>query len=226
MQYSHMLLLTVHLVSGSLLNSEFFIPALSTAPTVAILRGLTVEETAEKAEQCWGRGIRLVEVPLQSEEAFHALRAAARSSNSTDRLIGAGTICTASDVERAKEAGAHFLVSPGFFPASIERARDLGIPYLPGVATPTEIHGALSMSLDVQKLFPADMVGPSALKTLRGPFPSVRFIAVGGITPLNADDFLQAGALGVGVGNALTDPAALGFFAQLNSTPTSKKAEK
>tara|TARA_R100000935_G_C2835981_1_gene168119 strand:- start:1911 stop:2468 length:558 start_codon:yes stop_codon:yes gene_type:complete len=185
-----------------------------------------VEETAQRAEQCWDQGIRLVEVPLQSEQAFHALHAAAQSANGTDRVIGAGTICTPADVEQAKEAGAQFLVSPGFFPASIERARELGIPYLPGVATPTEIYGALSMSLDVQKLFPADMVGPSALKTLRGPFPTVRFIAVGGITPLNADEFLHAGALGIGVGNALAEPAALGFFAQLNSTPTSKKAEK
>lgn len=221
-----MLLVTVHLVLGSLLNSEFFIPHLSTSPTVAILRGLSVEETAQRAEQCWDQGICLVEVPLQSEQAFHALQALARSANSTNRLIGAGTICTPADVERAKDAGAQFLVSPGFFPDSIERARELGIPYLPGVATPTEIHGALSMSLDVQKLFPADMVGPSALKTLRGPFPTVRFIAVGGVTPLNADEFLRAGALGVGVGNALTDPAALAFFAQLKSTPTTKEAEK
>lgn len=179
----------------------------------------------ERAEQCWDQGIRLVEVPLQSEEAFLALQAASRSSNGEDRLIGAGTICTPEDVERASDAGAQFLVSPGFFPASIERARELGIPYLPGVATPTEIHGALSMSLDVQKLFPADMVGPSALKTLRGPFPTVRFVAVGGVTPSNAERFLQAGALGVGVGNALADPAALGFFSQLNSTPTIKKAD-
>ncbi|WP_367182182.1 bifunctional 4-hydroxy-2-oxoglutarate aldolase/2-dehydro-3-deoxy-phosphogluconate aldolase [uncultured Arthrobacter sp.] len=208
---------------GSVLNSEFFVPHLSSSPTVAILRGLTVEDTVERAEQCWSQGIRLVEVPLQSEEAFLALQAAARSSNSSDRLIGAGTICTPRDVDRAQEAGAQFLVSPGFFPSSIAHARELNIPILPGVTTPTEIHGALSMSLNVQKLFPADMVGPSALKTLRGPFPNVHFVAVGGITPSNADEFLQAGALGVGVGNALTDPAALGFFARLNNTQPARK---
>ena len=215
-----------HTTMGSVLNSEFFVPHLNSSPTVAILRGLSVKDTVERVEQCWSQGIRLVEVPLQTEEAFFALQAAARSANSTERLIGAGTICTPEDVDRAQEAGAQFLVSPGFFPSSIARARELGIPILPGVTTPTEIHGALSMSLDVQKLFPADMVGPSALKTLRGPFPNVHFVAVGGITPSNARDFLQAGALGIGVGNALTDPAALGFFAQLNSTPTSKEAEK
>jgi len=79
------------------------------------------------------------------------------------------------------------------------------------------------MSLQVQKLFPADMAGPSALKTLSGPFPQIRFVGVGGINPSNTRDFLDAGAVGVGVGNALNDPSALEFFSRLEAQPSTRK---
>ena len=204
-------------------DSDFFLRHLLVSPVIAILRGLPAAETVEMAVRCWDRGIRLVEVPLQSREAFFALKEAAEAAaGGSDRLIGAGTICTPGDVERAYEAGAQFLIAPGFFPPSIGRAQELGVPVLPGVATPTEIHGALSMSLTVQKLFPADMAGPGALKTLAGPFPQVSFVAVGGVTPSNAQDFLDAGAIAVGVGSALSSPSALDYFSQLES-PTKRK---
>jgi 2-dehydro-3-deoxyphosphogluconate aldolase/(4S)-4-hydroxy-2-oxoglutarate aldolase len=204
-------------------DSDFFTTHLTASPVIAILRGLTADATVDMAERCWQAGIRLVEVPLQSEAAFLALKEASRSANGSDRLLGAGTICTASDVEKAHEAGAQFLVSPGFFPPSIRRAQEIGLPYLPGVATPTEMHAALSMSLEVQKLFPADVTGPSPLKTLRGPFPQIRLVAVGGINPSNAREFLEAGAIGVGVGNALNDPSALEFFSRLEAHPSTRK---
>jgi 2-dehydro-3-deoxyphosphogluconate aldolase / (4S)-4-hydroxy-2-oxoglutarate aldolase len=205
-------------------DSDFFLRHLLVSPVIAILRGLTAAETVEMAVRCWDAGIRLVEVPLQSQEASNALKEAAAAADGPDRLIGAGTICTADDVDRAQEAGAQFLIAPGFFPPSIKRAQELGLPILPGVATPTEIHGALSMSLNVQKLFPADMAGPGALKTLAGPFPQVSFVAVGGVTPSNAQDFLDAGAVGVGVGSALSDPSALDYLSQLESTTKRKNS--
>ncbi|RDV12316.1 2-dehydro-3-deoxyphosphogluconate aldolase [Arthrobacter sp. RT-1] len=203
-------------------DSDFFLRHLLVSPVIAILRGLPAAATVEMAVRCWDAGIRLVEVPLQSQEAFLALKEAGGAADGTERLIGAGTICTPEDVDRAQEAGAQFLIAPGFFPPSIMRAQEMGLPYLPGVATPTEMHGALSMSLNVQKLFPADMAGPGALKTLAGPFPQISYVAVGGVTPSNAQDFLDAGAVGVGVGSALSDSSALEYFSQLKS-PTKRK---
>jgi Entner-Doudoroff aldolase len=204
-------------------DSDFFLRHLLVSPVIAILRGLPAAETVEMAVRCWDSGIRLVEVPLQSQEAFLGLKEAAEAAaGGPDRQIGAGTICTPEDVDRAQEAGAQFLIAPGFFPPSIKRAQEIGLPILPGVATPTEIHGALSMSLNVQKLFPADMAGPGTLKTLAGPFPQVSFVAVGGVAPSNAQDFLDAGAVGVGVGSALGDPSALDYFSHLEN-PTKRK---
>lgn len=205
------------------MNSDFFTHHLSVSPVIAILRGLSTAETIDMALRCWDSGIHLIEVPLQSEEAIEALKAVSLHANETDRAIGAGTICTVHDVQRARDAGASFLVSPGLFPESIEHASQHNLPYLPGVVTPTEIFQAQSMSLTVQKLFPSDAIGPSVITTLKGPFPGIRFVAVGGITPNNADDFMSAGALGVGVGSALASFDALRFFSQLsNHTPTER----
>lgn len=197
------------------MTSNFFKDHLGASPVIAILRGLSPSATTDMAEKCWDNGIHLVEVPAQSDDALQALKAASKTANDSDRLIGAGTICAARDVVRAHDAGARFLVSPGFFPESIERADELQLPYLPGVATPTEMYGALSMSLTVQKLFPAHTLGPSSLKTLHGPFPQIAFVAVGGVTPTNANEFIEAGAIGIGVGNALSDQSALNFFSSL-----------
>ena len=172
-----------------------------------------VDETLELAVQCWESGIRLVEVPTQSAMALDALAAVAEQANTTERLIGAGTICTPEEVRRAHAAGAAYLVAPGLFPEAVQTADELSLPTLPGVMTPTEIALAGSMGLTVQKLFPANGLGASGIRTLRGPFPAVGFVAVGGITPDNAQEFLDAGALGVGVGSALDAPALAKFAA-------------
>lgn len=202
------------------MSSEFFIHHLKASPVIAILRGLTVDETVELALRCWDHGIRLVEVPTQSESAYRALEAAAEHANTTERILGAGSICSSEDVTRAHESGAQFLVSPGLFPDSIRTAQALGLPYLPGVMTPTDVYGALTMSLTVQKLFPSDVIGSAGLRTLRGPFPSAQFVAVGGISPDNAQQYFDAGAVGIGVANALRAPDTLAQFASLTSPIT------
>lgn len=208
------------------MTSEFFSHHLQVSPVIAILRGLSVAKTVDAAQRCWDGGIRLVEIPTQSAAALEALTETARCANDTDRLLGAGTICSADDTQRAFDAGARFFVSPGLFPDSVERAQSLGLPYLPGVATPTEVRTALSLSLIVQKLFPVDVMGESAIHTLNGPFPTTKFVAVGGVNRANAQGYLDAGALGVGVGGALSDPETLDFFIRLRhqrSITTSKE---
>lgn len=208
------------------MTPDFFSHHLQVSPVIAILRGLSVVETVDAARRCWDGGIRLVEIPTQSAAALRALTATAQYADGTDRLLGAGTICSAEDTQRAFDGGAQFLVSPGLFADSVERAQSLELPYLPGVATPTEVQTALSMSLIVQKLFPADAMGQSAIHTLHGPFPTVQFVAVGGVNRNNAQGYLDAGALGVGVGGALSDPKTIDFFAQLHHDRSAIKSKE
>lgn len=119
-------------------------------------------------------------------------------------LIGAGTII---DLKRAKEAidaGAQFLVTPNTNSAVVEYAHQYDTPVLMGAFTPTEIADALALEADIIKLFPAGEIGIEYLKGVQGPFDTTPFLAVGGIHFDNVEQWLQAGAAGVGVGNQLT----------------------
>jgi Entner-Doudoroff aldolase len=111
-------------------------------------------------------------------------------------------------VRAAADAGASFVVAPGLAGDAVEQAREVGLPYLPGVATPSEVQAALALGCRTLKLFPAHELGPGWIRALAGPFPDARFVAVGGVSAADAADFVAAGAIGVGVGAAL-DPAVL-----------------
>jgi 2-dehydro-3-deoxyphosphogluconate aldolase/(4S)-4-hydroxy-2-oxoglutarate aldolase len=107
-------------------------------------------------------------------------------------------------VAAAEDAGAAFAVAPGLDRDAVAAAEARGLPYLPGVATPSEVQLALALGCRTLKLFPASVLGIDWLRSLAGPFPTVRFVAVGGVGAHNASDWMDAGSLGVGVGSALT----------------------
>jgi len=136
-------------------------------------------------------GIPTAEITLRTPAALDAIRAVAGRSGFA---VGAGTVTTVAQVEAAVDAGATYLVSPGFDDAVVERAAELGIPFLPGVATATEIQRAVAAGLDRLKLFPAGAVGgPTALRAFAGPFPDVRFLPSGGVSAANAGEYLAVG---------------------------------
>ena len=121
-----------------------------------------------------------------------------------DVLVGAGTVLDAETARSTFESGATFFASPAFDCPTIERARSLGRVAIPGAATPTEIHQAASCGADIIKLFPMPADGVRALKTLRGPFPTLRFAPSGGVTDTTARPLLDAGAAALNVGTWLT----------------------
>jgi 2-dehydro-3-deoxyphosphogluconate aldolase/(4S)-4-hydroxy-2-oxoglutarate aldolase len=133
-------------------------------------------------------GLRCAEVTFRTSAAVAAIRAMAEQA---DLLVGAGTVLTVEQVDRAVEAGARFVVSPGFGPAVVRRCQQLGVPVFPGVATATEIQMALDAGLATVKFFPAEQLGGAAMvKALAAPFRSVRFIPTGGVTTANLGDYL------------------------------------
>lgn len=197
------------------MTASFFASHLAQVPVVAILRGLDVDTTIRLANACWDAGIQLVEVPTQGEGGLRALEAAAREATLRATTIGAGTVYTAAHAGRARDAGAGFLVAPGLDDATVEYARSQDLPYLPGVTTPSEVQRAVALGLRTLKLFPAGPLGPGWLSAMRGPFPDIDFVAVGGISTNNAQRFITAGALGVGVGGALGSNKAAQALARL-----------
>ena len=135
-------------------------------------------------------GISSIEVTLRNPWALDAIRAI-RTAH-PDMAIGAGTILFEEQVSAAQQAGADFLVSPGFDPEIVRVAQTVGMPIVPGVVNPTQMTAAVRMGLKTLKFFPAEQSGGiSALTLLHGPFPDVRFIPTGGLGLNNIGTYLD-----------------------------------
>ncbi|MEX2536963.1 MAG: bifunctional 4-hydroxy-2-oxoglutarate aldolase/2-dehydro-3-deoxy-phosphogluconate aldolase [Trueperaceae bacterium] len=170
---------------------------------IAIVRGdFEGSELVRIAQALLSNGIVAMEVTLNSAAAEKHIRLLQRELP-TEALIGAGTVRTASDVGRALEAGAAFLVSPNLDSASVGLARQEDVLHLPGVMTPTEVQNAVALGALAVKLFPASTLGPAYLKTLAAPLDDVAFVPVGGIDPNSVGDYVRAGAVAVGAGSTL-----------------------
>ena len=175
--------------------------------TVAILRGYQPAGAADLAVRCWEAGIDLVEVPIQGHVGRAALEAVSQLADG--RPFGAGTVLTAADVHLAVDLDASVIISPGIVEEVVVTSQQLGVLPLPGVMTATDVSLAARLDMRYCKLFPASIVGPAWLEALRGPFPAMRFIAVGGVHAANAMDYLRAGASGVAFGSSIEDMLAL-----------------
>ncbi|KOX13249.1 bifunctional 4-hydroxy-2-oxoglutarate aldolase/2-dehydro-3-deoxy-phosphogluconate aldolase [Nocardiopsis sp. NRRL B-16309] len=173
-----------------------------------ILRGASPDDAVAAARNAWSAGVRLVEVTLEGESGLPALEAVVHAAEGRVP-VGAGTLTTPERLRRAVDAGARFGVAPGLDPDTVAAAERLGVPFLPGVATPTEVGQALRLGVTAVKAFPASILGPAWISALAGPFPELRVVATGGVDAPSAPDYLRAGALGLGVGRSLASDGAL-----------------
>lgn len=134
--------------------------------------------------------INLIEITYRTENAGKCIK---KISNSFSNIVvGAGTITNIAQAKDAIKNGAKFLVMPGFDKNTVKYAIKNNIPIIPGVATPTEIMAAMNMGLHILKLFPCNIVGGiDFLKSIKGPFPKIKFIPTGGINENNFNDYLS-----------------------------------
>ena len=138
-------------------------------------------------------GIGCAEITLRTPAGLQAL---ASVNEVPGFLAGAGTVITVDQVDRCVDAGAQFLVSPGFDDDVVARAQHHDVAILPGVATATEIQRALRAGIDVLKFFPADRLGGlDSIAALAAPFTGVRFVPSGGVNASNAADYLRHPAI-------------------------------
>jgi len=134
-------------------------------------------------------GLHVAEVTFRTPAAAEAIR---RMAKHPDLVVGAGTVVRAEQVDQAVDAGARFIVSPGLSRTVVARARECGVDVLPGVVTPSEVIAALDLGIDTVKFFPAAQYGGvGTLKALASPFPNVRFVPTGGVSPANLTDYLS-----------------------------------
>jgi 2-dehydro-3-deoxyphosphogluconate aldolase/(4S)-4-hydroxy-2-oxoglutarate aldolase len=163
------------------------ISALRVIPVVEIPG---VEYAVPLAEALVGAGLPCAEITFRTDSAAASIKAIA--DNVPDIQLGAGTVLSVEQADAAIEAGAKFLVAPGFNPRVVAHAADRGIPMLPGVATPTDIEQALSHGISLVKFFPAEANGGADyLKAVSAPYRGVRFVPTGGIGPKNLLSYLN-----------------------------------
>lgn len=157
-------------------------------------------------------GVRAFEITLDAASAADDLAAVRnRLTGRTDGdgfVIGAGTILRREQLDAARAVGADFGVSPVLDLELIRASTDMGLPFVPGAMTPSEIAAAWGAGATFVKLFPASAVGPQLVRELRGPMPEVALIPTGGVDASNAGAFLEAGAAAVGIGGAITRASA------------------
>ena len=141
------------------------------------------------AEALMEGGLPCAEVTFRTAAAEDSIRAISQAY--PEMLVGAGTVLTTEQVDRAVAAGAKFIVSPGFNPRIVQYCQEKGVPITPGCSSPTDIEQALEQGLKVVKFFPAEQLGGLAMiKALAGPYVDVSFMPTGGINAGNVKDYL------------------------------------
>lgn len=151
-----------------------------------------VEDAIPTAEALLAGGVDVIEITLRTEAGLASIREV--SKNFPDMCVGAGTVITLEQCKQAIDAGAKFIVSPGFNREVVEYCLSNNVSVTPGCVTPTEITEALLMGLSVLKFFPANVYGGlDAMKALNGPFGSkVKFIPTGGVSGKNLHEYISA----------------------------------
>lgn len=163
------------------------------APVIPVLVLEGDQDWAQLAKVFVGAGLPVLEVTLRTSGALDAIR---QMGQVPGAIVGAGTVLDEAQLARAIDAGSQFVVSPGLTNPLALAARDMGVPFLPGVATAADIMRGLDLGLDRFKFFPAEASGGiAALRALSGPFREPRFCPTGGIRADNAADWLALDAV-------------------------------
>lgn len=154
-------------------------------------------------------GVRVFEITLTVPDALPLISKLARQFAGR-ALIGAGTVLSAAQAGACIDAGARFVVSPGFDAATVSLALARDVAVMPGALTPTEVIAAWQSGAPMVKIFPCSALGGAKyLRALRGPLPDVKLMPTGGVNAATAAEYLAAGASALGIGSELVDVAAL-----------------
>ncbi|WP_369931117.1 2-dehydro-3-deoxy-6-phosphogalactonate aldolase [Xanthomonas sp. NCPPB 2632] len=175
-------------------------------PLIAILRGITPDEVVGHVEALIAEGFDAIEIPLNSPDWQRSIPLAVETAGAR-ALVGAGTVLSPEAAAQVADLGGHLMVTPNTDPATIRKARERNLYTAIGFMTPTEAFAALAAGAQSLKLFPSSNLGPAYIKSIRAVLPpDVPLLAVGGVTPENLGQFLDAGCIGAGLGSDLYKP--------------------
>ena len=180
---------------------------------VAVIRGAGFEEVNKMVDAIYKGGIHLMEITFtipHAEQVIAKIKEA--NKDKPDMVVGAGTVLDIVSARLAILAGPDFVVCPHFDKDIMKLCNLYQIPCFPGAVTVKEIADALQYGADIIKLFPGELYGAKAIKAFHGPLPQAQFMPTGGVSADNLKDWLDQGAVAVGLGGSLTKGAKTGDF--------------
>ncbi len=171
------------------------------APIIGIVRNMPLSIVLKIAQAYVDAGLTTIEITMNTKDASKIISKLIHQFPNLN--VGAGTVCTNEDLDKAIEAGSQFIVTPIINETLIKRTVSQNIPIFPGAFTPTEIHKAWSLGASAVKVFPATQLGVQYIKDVLGPLNTIKLLPTGGVTIDNIKSFFEAGAVGVGMGSSL-----------------------
>ncbi|WP_298914682.1 bifunctional 4-hydroxy-2-oxoglutarate aldolase/2-dehydro-3-deoxy-phosphogluconate aldolase [uncultured Nostoc sp.] len=182
--------------------NQIWLSQLQKHRAIAVIRAPKIEVGQQMAMAVASGGIKLIEITWNSDRAGELI--SQLRLELPDCTIGTGTLFNLQQLQEAIASGAQFLFTPHFDPAMVQAAQEKNVPIIPGALTPTEIVTAWSQGASCVKVFPVQAVGGADyIKSLQGPLGQIPLIPTGGVTLENAKEFLQAGAIAVGLSSEL-----------------------
>ncbi|MEH2446848.1 MAG: bifunctional 4-hydroxy-2-oxoglutarate aldolase/2-dehydro-3-deoxy-phosphogluconate aldolase [Nostoc sp.] len=182
--------------------NQIWLSQLQKHRVIAVIRAPKIEVGQQMAMAVASGGIQLIEITWNSDRAGELI--SQLRLELPDCIIGTGTLFNVQQLQEAIASGAQFLFTPHFDSAMVQAAQEKNVPIIPGALTPTEIVTAWSQGASCVKVFPVQAVGGADyIKSLQGPLSQIPLIPTGGVTLENAKEFLQAGAIAVGLSSEL-----------------------
>jgi len=170
-------------------------------PVLGIIRGVKLNSLHGVVEASLAGGLRYLEITQNTPNYIQFIHII--NKEFPQAVVGAGTVLSVVDAQKAFDAGAKFLVAPDFNESVAGFCADKKLAYFPGALTPTEIQKAWNSGATMVKIFPASQMGPTYFKQIKGPFDKIKLMAVGGVKPNNIEDYLDSGADAVALGGSI-----------------------
>jgi 2-dehydro-3-deoxyphosphogluconate aldolase / (4S)-4-hydroxy-2-oxoglutarate aldolase len=180
---------------------------IKTERVIALIRADSPASLLDCARALSAGGLNCIELTMTTPGALELCAQVTREL--PEILLGLGTVLDAQTARQGVAAGAKFIVTPAVRPEVIEACHALDVPILGGALTPSEIYASWELGVDVVKIFPAEFFGPAYIKSIKAPFPKIKVMPTGGVTPETVSEFLKNGAFATAAGSALVLPAAL-----------------
>ena len=175
---------------------------------VPVIRASSAEEARFAVDCVCKGGVPIVEITMTVPGAVELIRELVKAN--PEALVGAGTVLNEESARKCADAGAQFLVTPGFDAATVHAALEMDLLIMVGALTPSEIMAASESGADFVKVFPCGSLGgPKYIQALRGPFPQIPLVPTGGVNLETASDYIRAGAAALGVGGEMIAKEAL-----------------